>query len=291
MSASGPARRRAERACGHDGRRGDVRHERRREHALERADAALIELTSRRAAARTRARASTRSGRPGPRPARRRRRRRRGSASRRRAASPVQPARVARAVEPLVVVEHEPQHAGREAAEVAQQALAGLGVLADLGELGVVERARLRAARRTGPRACPCRAGGRRARAGAVGRAARPSASPTWTASIATRRVWPSVAASFSPSRTTSARTRAPRNASSSATRSVAPRSPTSGREAAARRRSSAAGTASAMTPASSSAVADVEPELREGDRHLREQREREPGHADDGEQVGRAGA
>ena len=38
------------------------------------------------------------------------------------------------------MVEHEPQHAGREAAEITQQALARLRVLADVRELVVVER-------------------------------------------------------------------------------------------------------------------------------------------------------
>ena len=118
---------------------------------------------------------------------------------------------------------------------------------------------------------------------------ASPSASPTWTASIATRRVWPSVAASFSPSRTTSARTRAPRNASSLRDEvGGASRSPTSGSEAAARRRSSAAGHAERDHAGELEPVADVERELRERDRHLRDEREREPGEPDDREQVRR---
>ena len=115
-----------------------------------------------------------------------------------------QAARVAGAVEPLVVVEHEPPDGGREAAEVAQQALAGLGVLADLRELGVVERAGLGSTAdgtASLPMSCssPPSASTRSRRRGS------PSDSPTCTASIATRRVWPSVAASFSPSRTTRA--------------------------------------------------------------------------------------
>ena len=199
-----------------------------------------------------------------------------------------QPARVARAVEPLVVVEHQPQHARREAAELAQQALAGLGVLADVRELLVVERARAWSAPRTGPRACPCHAAARPARAGAVaGAAARAPRRPVRRASRRGACVlrW---RASFSPRRTTSARTRAPRNDSSWATSSVAPRSPTSGRDAALRRRSSATGMPSATTPPSSSSVAEVEAELGERHGHLRDQREREPGDAGDREQVGR---
>src|SRR3954451_18905629 len=56
---------------------------------------------------------------------------------------PRRAARVAGAVEPFVVRADERQHLLREAAELAQQALAGLGMALDLGVLVVVERARL----------------------------------------------------------------------------------------------------------------------------------------------------
>ena len=82
----------------------------------------------------------------------------------------------------------------------------------------------------------------------------RPTRSPSWTASIATRRVWPSVYSSFSARRTISARTRGPRKASSRATRSAARRSPVSGRDWASRCRSSATGPPTSTTPAISSA-------------------------------------
>ena len=55
----------------------------------------------------------------------------------------VEPARVAAAVEPLVMVEHEPADRLVEAAELVQELAAALGVLLDDVVLVVVERARL----------------------------------------------------------------------------------------------------------------------------------------------------
>ncbi len=51
-----------------------------------------------------------------------------------------QPARIARAVEPLVVVAHEIAHLVAEAAELVEQPVAALGVLLDDRVLGVVQR-------------------------------------------------------------------------------------------------------------------------------------------------------
>ena len=87
-----------------------------------------------------------------------------------------------------------------------------------------------------------------------------PSSSPTCTARNATRRVCSSVYSSFSASETISARTWAPRNASSELTRSLPERSPISGLDAAARRRSRATGTPTMAIPTSSNPCPSHQP-------------------------------
>ena len=148
-----------------------------------------------------------------------------------------QPARVAAAVEPLVMVEHEPADAVVEAAELVQELRRARGCCLTTLELVVVERAGLLQDRARDRELADVvqEAADRQAAEPRWGEAER---SPISTASAATRRVCSSVELSFSASRTMSARTRAPRNASSAATSSTARRSPTSGREWLPRRRS-----------------------------------------------------
>ena len=255
----------------------DVHHPARREHALERRDAARVELRRARAAARARGPATTPRGRRGRRRARRRRRRRRGCGLELELIAG-QAARVAGAVEALVVVEHEPQHARRRSrrarAGAARRPRGGCGSRRTRRR----RAARASAARRSGRRACRCRAGGRRARARAAARAARPSASPTCTASIATRRVCPSVAASFSPEPHDE---RADARAEERLLLRRRARSRRGRRRArgtaAAWRRSSTAGIAERDDAGELQHVADVEAELGEGDGQLGDERERQP--------------
>ena len=146
--------------------------------------------------------------------------------------------RVAAAVEPLVVVEHEPPHEIGEPAELAEELVPPLGMPLDDRELLLVERAGLlEDLVGDGELADVVEqaAGGERRGAGS---GASPSSSPTSTARRATRRVWPSVYSSFSASRSVSARTRAPRNACSAWTSSPARGPPVSEREGCARLRS-----------------------------------------------------
>ena len=87
-------------------------------------------------------RSTRRHDRPAARRGRRRHRRPRGSASRDRA-PPTEAARIAAAVEPLVVVEDEAAHLLVEAAQLDQELLSLLRMLLDDLVLVVVERARL----------------------------------------------------------------------------------------------------------------------------------------------------
>ena len=81
-----------------------------------------------------------------------------------------QAARVARAVEALVVLADEAQHRRREAAELAQEPDAGLGVALDLGVLLVGQLRRACAGSPRRPTACRRRAAGRRPRGGGASR-------------------------------------------------------------------------------------------------------------------------
>ena len=86
-----------------------------------------------------------------------------------------------------------------------------------------------------------------------------------------------------------SARTRGPRNASSEATSSAAGRSPTTGCDGRPRRRSSAIGTPTSVTPSKLERVAGPPRPAAVLEHEDGNEREAEPGHADDDEQVGGA--
>ena len=169
---------------------------------------------------------------------------------------PVQAARVAAAVEPLVVVEHEPRTRGKPPRSASRRApSSGWRLIAANSSSSARPACRGSRAARA---ACPCRAAARRSRGGA-GVVAAGSSSPTAQASIATRRVCSSVERSFS-ARPTSGRARAaPRKASSAPTSSVA-----RGRRPAGARRRPGAGRARpgcrrAAMPSELHPVAEVE--------------------------------
>ena len=189
----------------------------------------------------------------------------------------VEPARVAAAGEPLVVVEHEPADRVGEAAELAQQLATPLRVALDDGELLVGQRAGLLQDRVGDVELADVVEQRRRSRAGGGGAAGgraprRPGrrASPPGGCAPRWRR----------PSRrgASSARARgAPRNASSSATSSAARRSPESGRDCAERRRSSATWTPTATIPTARAGGRATSP-VRPGEQHRRRHGGHQPG-------------
>ena len=188
------------------------------EHALERRHAAGVErgAGARRGAAPSPPRASTRRGRRAARSARRRRRRRRGSACRGRASSACEPVGYPLAVEPLVVVAHEPAHAIPRSRRSRRSACAPQSAWRLMTRvLLVVERPGLLQDRVGHRELADVVDERRRSRARAAGSRESPSRSPTCTARSATRRVCCSVYSSFCASRSVSARTCEPRKTSS----------------------------------------------------------------------------
>ena len=172
-----------------------------------------------------------------------------------------QPVRVAAAVEPLVVGEHEPRDLSSKPPSPPSSSQPRSGWRLIDRELVVVERAGLRRIA-SGTESLPM-SWSRPPIASARSRAAgRSRCSPTATASPATRRVCSSVEESFSASRTISARTRAPRNASSAETSSRARRSPTSDRDwlCCPRRRSITTEAPTSAMPTSSNACPSHQP-------------------------------
>ena len=178
-----------------------------------------------------------------------------------------QAARVAAAVQPLVVVGDEAAHGLGEAAELLEQAPAVARVALDRGELLVGQRARLlQDLERHGELADVVQ----QAADGEV--AARGRGELELLADLRGEQrdaagVLLGGVVALAQLRTIRARTRGPRNASSEATSSVAVRSPTSGREAPARLMSSAAGIATSSDAADLEQVADVEAERHRAER------------------------